>query len=105
MAVGTLERSLIVVADCGQDGRNLAIALDRVELAGTLPGEMDVTVSPLHIAVGHEFVGQFPHRALVHHGVLDIAQGRLGDPVARLHRVAQHHIIKIAVECHDGILV
>ena len=105
LTVGALERGLVIVADGCQDGRNLAISLHCIELAGTLPCKVDVAVGTVHIAVGHEQIGQFPHGALVHHGVPDVAQRRLCDPIAGLHRVAQQLVVEITVEGHDSEFV
>ena len=94
---------LVFVGNMRQQRSYLPIALARAVAVGAVAGIADIARGTVHIATQHQFVGQFPHRTLVHRGIADISQHRLRQPVHHLGAVALQLVFDVTGEGHKGV--
>ena len=89
---------------CKQRG-NLPVTLSRSVTVGTVAGEGNVARSLVDVTIQHQFVSQFPHRALVHRRIAYVGQHRLYQPVHHLFAVALQFVFYVSIQCHHGVWV
>ena len=64
-----LALGFVVLGNRSQEQGYLPVALARSVAVGAVAGKADVARCLVDITVQHQFVGQFPHRSLVHGGI------------------------------------
>ena len=81
---GALTLGLVVLSNLRQQWGDLPVTLARTITVGTVTGITDIVGGTVDVAFQHQFIGQFPHRSLVHGSIADISQYRLRQP--------EHHL-------------